>query len=99
DEQSAILRERAGHADHLALRDGEVAHRFGGVERVGLAETLEELAGFAAHGGAVEKESAELSRFAADENVVEGAEVRKSERFLVDHGDAGGFAGADVAQV
>ena len=62
------------------------------VERVRLAEPLEQRARLAAHRARSSSKPAELSRLAADENVVEGAEVRERDRFLVDDGDAGGFA-------
>ena len=42
--------------------------------------------------GAVEEESAEFFGLAADEDVVERAEVWEGDGFLMNDGDAGGFA-------
>ena len=98
-QQPAILRQRPRHANHLPLRDRQSPDGPGRVKRVGLAEALEQSLRFATHCRAIEHQSAELPRLAADEDVVECIKVREGHRFLMDHRDPGALTGGDVARL
>src|SRR5262249_35841056 len=97
-EQSAAMGECAGDADHLALGEGELSDGDAGVDV--FAKAREEGSGFGEHFSAVEEEAGE-ARFAADEDVVLGIEMREGDGFLMDGGNTPPrdfFGGADVAE-
>ena len=95
-EHFGVERNGLGDFDDLLVRNGE---SLGNARRIdGDTEALEELAGLPDHGCLADQAEPALG-LASDEDVLRDAEVRKQRGFLVDDGDSGGLAVADVAEL
>ena len=91
-----VERDGLGDFDDLLVRDGQALGNPCGID--GNAKPFEELARLPDHGCLADQAEPALG-LAADEDVLRDAEVREERGLLVDDGDSGGLAVADVAEL